>query len=245
MDQISFEIFESLPRQGPGNEASTEKAFQTFKGLPERPEILDVGCGSGSQTLVLAELTPGNITALDNHAPFVEILERAVQEAGHAGRVKCVIGDMESMDFHDGSFDLIWSEGAAYIMGFREALDAWKRLLRPNGYIAASELVWFKQPAPQEIADYFKEGYPDMKHYQEIYPVVESAGYKVIDYFPLPDASWWTDYYTPARKKIAEMRRKYPGEDAQEVFDSFQREMDMHSRYFQYYGYGFYIMQKA
>lgn len=38
-----FKIFESLPRQGPGDEVSTKKAFQKLSGLPEHPEILDVG----------------------------------------------------------------------------------------------------------------------------------------------------------------------------------------------------------
>jgi hypothetical protein len=42
MDEIFFEIFESLPRQGPGDRASTEKAFRPLEGLPERPDILDL-----------------------------------------------------------------------------------------------------------------------------------------------------------------------------------------------------------
>lgn len=244
MEEIFFEIFESLPRQGPGDKASTEKAFRMLRELPEHPEILDVGCGTGSQTLMLAKLTPGSITALDNHAPFIETLEREIQRGDRAGKIHCVVGDMASMSFKDASFDLIWSEGAAYIMGFGQALEAWKPLLRPNGHMVVSELVWFKEHPPQEIGNFFNEEYPDMKYYKEIYPVLESAGYKVIDYFPLPDASWWTDYYGPAEKKIAEMRQKYRDDEAQGIFDSFQLEIDMHNRYSKYYGYGFYIMQK-
>jgi len=67
MDEIFFEIFEALPRQGPGDEKSTRKAFKKLGELPDRPEILDVGCGTGVQTLALAKLTPGKITAFDNH----------------------------------------------------------------------------------------------------------------------------------------------------------------------------------
>jgi cyclopropane fatty-acyl-phospholipid synthase-like methyltransferase len=245
MGEIFFEIFESLPRQGPGDEASTEKAFRMLSGLPESPEILDVGCGSGSQTLVLAGLTEGNITAVDNHAPFIKTLELNIRQAGYADRVNCIVADMASMDFDHETFDLVWSEGAANIMGFGNALDARKLLLRPNGYMAVSELVWFKEQAPQEIRDYFEEVYPDIEYYKDIFPTVKTAGYDVMDYFPLPDESWWTDYYTPAEKKIAELRKKYPDEDARQIFDSFQLEMDMHKKYSEYYGYGFYIMQKA
>ena len=245
MDQIFFEIFESLPRQGPGDEESTKKAFQKLAGLPEHPEILDVGCGTGGQTMVLAKLSSGNITALDNYAPFVAKLKSNARRDGFAERIHCIIGDMNSMNFPKGSFDVIWCEGAAFVIGVNNALKAWRPLLRPKGYLAVSELVWFKKRAPKEIKDYFEKEYPDIKYYKHIYPVIESAGYKMIDYFPLPSESWWTHYYTPVKKKLAEMRRKYRNnKDAQAIFDSFQLEIDMHRKYSQYYGYGFFIMRK-
>ena len=245
MEELYFEIYESLPRQGPGDDESTRKAFQKLTGLPKQPEILDVGCGTGRQTLALAKLTTGNITALDNRPPFIETLKGNARRAGYGDRIRCLIGDMNSMNFLEESFDVIWSEGTAYIMGFKNALHAWRPLLRPKGYLAISELVWFKEEVPPEIRDYFAGEYPDMKYYHHIYPIIESAGYEVNDYFPLPDKSWWTDYYTPAEKKIAEMRFKHrDNKDVQMVFDSFQLEMDMHRKYSPYYGYGFYIMRK-
>lgn len=84
-----------------------------------------------------------------------------------------------------------------------------------------------------------------MKYSEDIYAVAKSLGYEVIGYFPLPSESWWTDYYTPAEKKIAEMRREYQGnEEAQSIFDSFELEMEMHKKYSAYYGYGFYVLRK-
>ena len=84
-----------------------------------------------------------------------------------------------------------------------------------------------------------------MKYYEGIYPIIKLTGYEMIDYFPLPSTSWWTDYYTPAEKKLTEMRRKYQSnKDAQSMFDSFQLEIDMHRKYSEHYGYGFYIMRK-
>jgi ubiquinone/menaquinone biosynthesis C-methylase UbiE len=246
MEAIYYKIFEALPRQGPGDNKSTKKAFDKLAGLPEHPQILDVGCGTGMQTLVLAKISTGNITALDNHAPFIEKLKRKARQNGCSDRIRYVVRDMNSMSFPKGSFDVIWCEGAAFVMGFNNALKAWRPLLRPKGYLAVSELVWFKKRAPQEIEDFFVREYPDMKYYEHIFPIIESAGYKMIDYFPLPDKSWWTDYYTPAEKKLVQMRRKYRNDrKAQAIFDSFQLEIDMHRKYSNYYGYGFYIIQKA
>jgi ubiquinone/menaquinone biosynthesis C-methylase UbiE len=245
MEAIFYEIFEALPRQGPGDERSTKRASQKLIELPEHPEILDVGCGTGGQTLALAKLSTGNITALDNYAPFIEKLKCNARRAGYAERIHCVVGDMAAMNFPKGSFDVIWCEGAAFVMGFDNALKSWGAFLRPKGYLAVSELVWFKKRAPQEIEDFFTREYPDMKYYEHIFPIIESAGYKMVDYFQLPGESWWTHYYTPMEKKLAEMRRKYKGnKKAQAIFDSLQLEIDMHRKYSDYYGYGFFIMKR-
>lgn len=62
-----YQVFEFLPRQGPGCAGATKKVFSLLPPLPDNANILDVGCGSGTQTRDLAGLTPGIITAVDNH----------------------------------------------------------------------------------------------------------------------------------------------------------------------------------
>lgn len=244
MEKIFFEIFELLPRQGPGDEAATQKAFQKLLELPKSPEILDIGCGTGKQTLTLAKLTSGRITALDNHLPFLEICKHNIDRAGYSSRINCVAGDMSSINFTDKSYDLIWSEGAAFIMGIENALKSWRRLLRDKGYLVISDLVWFKEIAPQEIKDFFVKIGAEMKYYRQLYMIIETAGYKLVDYFPLPDKSWWTNYYTPLEKILAEMRVKHQGDSSvKSTLDMLELEMDMHKKYCQYYGYGFYMMQ--
>ena len=44
-EQIFFEVFEPLPRQGPGNLACTELALAPCAELPASPRVLDLGCG--------------------------------------------------------------------------------------------------------------------------------------------------------------------------------------------------------
>ena len=246
MEELYFKIFEALPRQGPGDEESTKKAFQKLSGLPQCPEILDVGCGTGSQTLVLAKLNQGNITALDNYAPFIDILKHKARQVRLETKIQCIVGDMAAMNFPGKSFDVIWSEGAAYNMGFENALKSWNALLKHQGYLVVSELVWFKKDVPQEISEYFAREYPDMHYYEDVYAMVRSTGYELVDYFPLPGVSWWTEYYTPAEKKLTEMRQEYQSNtDAQALFDAFQLEINMYRKYSEDYGYGFYIMRKG
>jgi methylase of polypeptide subunit release factors len=61
-----------LPREGPGDDASTECALRLLQHLPPRPRILDIGSGPGAQTLVLARATGGTVTAIDVHQPFLD-----------------------------------------------------------------------------------------------------------------------------------------------------------------------------
>jgi len=67
MDRMHYfvELYSSLPRGGPGDNASTRKAFQMMEHLPCDARILDLGCGPGMQTLELLRLSPGVVVAFD------------------------------------------------------------------------------------------------------------------------------------------------------------------------------------
>ena len=60
-EEIFFEIHRGNPREGPGNFAATRKAYSALSDLPDRPIILDIGCGPGQQTIDLAALSEGTI----------------------------------------------------------------------------------------------------------------------------------------------------------------------------------------
>ena len=188
MHQIIYDIFGPLPRSGPGSGKSTKRAFNSISGLPDRPKILDIGCGPGMQTMDLAELTSGTITALDIHPPFVDMINRKASGAGLETRVKAVVGDMFRLDFPDGSFDLVWAEGSIYIIGFERGLREWRRLLVPGGYIAVTEVMWTTPNPPREAVDFWKTEYPSMKGVEENIDIAGRCGYEVLDHFKVDGA---------------------------------------------------------
>ena len=151
--EILLELHRGLPRQGPGLDTCTRQALALCGDLPAAPRVLDLGCGPGAQTLTLAEALPtARIIALDLVAEFLaELRARADVRGEVAGRIETLQGDMADLPFAEGSFDLLWSEGAAYSMGFFAALAAWRRLLVDGGCLAVSELVWLDRSPPAEV----------------------------------------------------------------------------------------------
>jgi ubiquinone/menaquinone biosynthesis C-methylase UbiE len=243
MVNVFFEVHRDLPREGPGDNESTKKAYLMLRNLPEKPRILDIGCGPGMQTVTLAKLSNGEICAVDNHQPFLEQLKKNVEDEGVSEKITAVNGDMTALDYEDGSFDLIWCEGAIFIIGFEKGLHEWKRLLTDKGYLVVSEFCWLK-PNPPEKVRKFVECYAGAKTINENLETIKNTGYRVISHFVLPTKSWWTHYYTPIEAKLPSMKRKYKNdEEALHILAAAELEIKMFRKYSQYYGYVFYLMQ--
>jgi len=109
----------------------TRRAFKLITHL-DKPRILDIGCGSGVVTMGLAILSNGWITALDINEYDLDRLAAKVRREELSERVTVVKRSMMEMNFDTESFDIIWSEGSIYIIGFESGLREWKRLLKPN-----------------------------------------------------------------------------------------------------------------
>jgi SAM-dependent methyltransferase len=243
LPNIFFEIHSGLPREGPGDNESTKKAYLMLRSLPEQPRVLDVGCGPGMQTVALAKLSRGRIIALDNHE-FLEDLKRKAEEAGVSGRIQAVNGDMCALGYADNSFDVVWAEVSIFVIGFERGLREWKRLLTGNGYLVVSELAWLKRDAPEELRKFFAEVYAPMKSVEENLEVARKAGYSVVGWFVVPESSWWGNYYTPIEAKLAALKAKYQGDkDALDILACEELEIEMYRKYATYYGNVFYVLQ--
>ena len=248
--EIFLDIQRGLPRQGPGCAEATREALALCGALPEELSALDVGCGPGLQTMTLAEALGDAlgrpIAALDKYGEYLTQLKASCAARGLDRLVAPLQGDMEALPFAEESFDLIWSEGAAYIMGFAEAFAAWRPLLRAGGCVAATELTWLVAEPPEEAAQFFVEEYPAMADVETNLARLQAAGFEVLGHFTLPDAAWWTDYYTPLEAKLPALRARY-AEDAmaRDFVATSAREIEMRRRYPDSYGYVFFVGRKT
>lgn len=242
---LFFEVYEHLPRQGPGNRASTAKALAMCRELPASPSILDLGCGVGAQTLDLATLTSGVLSALDLHEPFIRRLQAEADRRGVSHRVNAQVGDMAHPAYPAESFDLIWSEGALYNIGIHQALRVCHDLLRPGGYLAFTDAVWRKEQPPPEVKSGFDLDYPTMGWVNDVLDAIADGGFALEGHFTVPDEAWWTDFYTPMENRIAELQEQYAHDDeATAILNQLAEEPRMHRRYAEYYAYEFFVARR-
>jgi len=243
--EIFFDVFEHLPRQGPGNRACAAKALGLCRELRDFPSILDLGCGVGGQSLHLAELTSGSIVAIDNHAPSIERLKAAITERGLSQRIRAIVGDMALPGQHPEAFDLIWSEGALYSIGLRNALNVCHGLLRPGGYLAFTDAVWRRGNPPPVVKASFDLDYPTMGWLDDDAAAIRDCGFQLVGHFTLPDEAWWDDFYTPMEARIAELRGRYFNDtEALAILNQLAEEPEMHRRYSAYYAYEFFVARR-
>ena len=241
-----YELCEALPRSGPGDNEYTRRAFNTIPHPPKHPCILDIGCGQGVQTIELAKISKGQFVALDNHQAFLDILMDKAKTEGVEQAIIPKNISMLDMDFENEIFDIIWSEGALYIIGFHNGLKRCHQLLKPKGYLAVTELVYINPNPPSELVKYLEDEYPDIKHIEGIIKIINKEGFKLISNFTLPDTAWLNNYYLPMGKEIPRLIKKYQGNDlALSIIDGLKKEINFYRKYSNFYGYEFFVMQKA
>jgi ubiquinone/menaquinone biosynthesis C-methylase UbiE len=152
--------------------------------LPEldKPRILDIGCGSGVPTMELARLGQGQVIGIDVDQRALDKLNRKIREAGFADRVQAMNCSILDMLFPDESFDIIWSEGSIFVVGFEMGIREWKRFLKPNGFMVIHD----------------EKGNVEGKLEQ-----ISNCGYKLLGYFVLSQDTWRTEYFAPLEKLVA------------------------------------------
>jgi len=248
MTELEFMIdfHKDNKRQGPGSRDDTLKALD-FMDLNEEKEyrVADIGCGTGAQTLTLAEHINGEITAIDNFPKILEKLSFNAKAQGLEDRINTHKESMDDLSFEKESFDIIWSEGAIYIMGFEAGIKQWKKFLKLGGYIAISEITWLTKDRPKAIDDYWNDEYSEMATASNKIKILEENDFMPIAYFALPESCWTDNYYMPMENRFDEFLKKHNhSKVVKKMIDQTKEEMKMYDNYKDYFCYGFYVAKK-
>jgi SAM-dependent methyltransferase len=160
-------------------------------------------------------------------------------------RVDPVCADMRAAPFPPAVFDLVWSEGALYSIGFRRGLALCARLVRPGGVIAVSEAVWTAPEPPREVADWWTAACADIAAIDEKTGAVRDAGFDILGHFTLPREAWWDHLYGPIRARLEGLRQTWADDDAGlSVIAEFDAEIEMFERWGHTCGYEFFVARR-
>lgn len=237
--ELLYEVFLDTPRQGPGSVGTTRRALQMLPESLGVDRVLDLGCGTGGSTIILAQDTGAHVTAVDIHPPFLSALQTRAAKLGLAHRITAVAADMANASSLGTGFDVVWAEGSAYLIGFENALRSWRPLIRSGGCLVVSELVWFTDNPAERARAFFADEYPDMRDEAACIDQARSAGYDLLGSFRLPAADWHAYYgglELPLRNAIS--RR---GE--LEVYTMLRLEGEIYETFGDDYGYLCLVLQ--
>ena len=188
----------------------TRKAYRMIPQIDEA-KILDIGCGSGIPTLELARLSQGEVIGVDIDQPALDKFARKIAEAGLSKRVQALNCSMFDMDFSKETFDIIWSEGSIYAIGFERGLREWKRFLRPGGFMVIHDEQGDVNEKLEQIA---------------------SCGYESLGYFLLSKETWRDEYFAPLEKLIGKSQVVCTNAPmVRGELQQAQEELDMFKRY--------------
>ncbi len=245
--QLLIDLHIEGVRQGPGGDAETRRAIE-LSGLRNRHglKIADIGCGTGSSTLVLASELDADIVAIDCLPGFLDVLKERAIKAGVAKRIASEVASMDALTIAPETLDAIWSEGAIYNIGFEKGVREWRCFLKPGGILAVSELTWLTDDRPAELESHWQAQYPEVDTASSKMAVLERNGFTPLGYFVLPEQCWLDAYYRPMQKRFKAFLEAYKSNDAAKaIVAAEEHEIDIYERHKPYVSYGYYIARKT
>lgn len=227
-------IFDQLFHLGPGDSATTRNLVERLRSeLPAESRVADFGCGVGASALVLAESLPkAQVLALDSHAPFIARLESTANAHGLGERISAVVGDMMEpppLRSVAGEFDLIWSESSIYSIGRTNAFTCWRPLLKPDGWLVFSDIVWQCEPEARsdKVSAFWTEEYPDITTADAVVDELITAGFNPLDPV-LSGRESWSNYYEPLRERLDVLTKQEDRPQALvDLMAELEREIDI------------------
>lgn len=233
-------------RQGPGSDKETLKAL-SFIDIANNKDlsVADIGSGTGAQTISIANNIDGKVLAVDLFPQFLDKVNENANKLGLQDKVLTMEASMDKLPFITNEFDIIWSEGAIYNIGFENGLRKWKPFIKEGGYVAVTEISWLSNNRPSEVHEFWTNVYPEIDTISNKTKVLEENGYSPVAHFILPNNCWLDNYYNPMEERFSSFFEKHANNKAAKaIIDGEQKEIELYKKYGTYYGYVFYIAKR-
>jgi SAM-dependent methyltransferase len=232
-EQAFWKIHEDLSRIAPGSDQTTSWLLGLADPASSCKMAIDMGCGGGRSSLVLARHGL-HVRAIDIHEPLLERLRMAAIEESLAGQLDIHNQSMtELTDLADKSFDLVWAEGSAYLIGWEHALQNWRRLLKSRGRLVATNLYWTTDTPSSDAVEFFAAD--NVTKLETAIEQARACGYEPLGTYVQPDSDW-DEYYGPMSARLSTLAA---GDDTglQEAIKRTWREINLRRDHASDYAY--------
>jgi ubiquinone/menaquinone biosynthesis C-methylase UbiE len=113
--------------------------------------VLDVGCGAGGTPAYLAKRHGCRVMGVDIVERMIERAEETAHREGVADRTEFQVADAQDLPFGDDLFDAVITESVtAFPEDKQRAVNEYRRVTKPGGYVGLNESTWLKTPPPPE-----------------------------------------------------------------------------------------------
>ena len=201
--------------------------WQAYNLLPtiERPEILDLGCGTGVPTIELAILSKGHILAVDRDRQALARLKQKAAALGLQKHIRAAAADLTRYRPKREAYDIIWAEGLVSAVGFEKALTLWRDGLKPDGHLVIHD---------------------EIKHHEQNLAAAGRLGWEVVTHFIVPVDAWLTEYFRPLSGRLHDLAARYARDhEALEVLKREEAEIEVFKTNPDDFASAFYILKKG
>ncbi len=185
----------------------------------ENPRILDVGCGSGVPTLMIADKFNGKITAVDTDTKSIDIFKEKVKGLNLSNRVTLFNSSFFDLKVKNNQFDLIIAEGLLNVVGFQKGFLKIIKLLKRKGFAIIHD---------------------EFQNQNEKIELIKNNDCKILDSFVLDEQIWWNDYFKCLEKEISSNSNK----ELLKLFKSDLQEIKLFKKNPNQYISVYYIIEK-
>lgn len=135
----------------PGARPATERLLDFLTPQPGQ-HVLEMGCGTGTTTVLLASRPSVSIVSVDASPAMLRTAQARVQQAGCSSAVRFIHHDLnEPLPLPDESADAVFAESVIALLDPEPVLrEAW-RVLRPGGKLALNERIWQLDMSQSEV----------------------------------------------------------------------------------------------
>lgn len=160
--------------------------------IPERANVLDIGCGGGRTLEYLASLVKfGKAVGIDYSEDSVSVARKKNQKLIVSGRVEILHGSVSSMPFSDATFDCVTAVETYYFWpDISKDLAEIRRVLKPNGQLVIIAGMYLGSKFDKRNMKLIKVGGLRCYSVREFEDTLQNAGFTNVAVTVEPRKGW-------------------------------------------------------